>query len=104
MPTSLVLLYPVVSPLTSPFYSTPRPAPNYPSLGLSDIFCEVSLALYDRCKSAPVVKEGDGIDLTADEKRRREQKGGEGYRGQLYDWMMFAFFSSSAPLTFPVRA
>lgn len=92
-PSAVVALYPVVSPLTSAFYSTARPTAEFPSLNNTDEFWAVAQALYERVACEDVVTEGDGVGLDAAEKARRERKGGQGYRGMLYDWLVCVTFS-----------
>lgn len=88
-PRALLLLYPVVSPFTSPFYSTPRSsaAPLAPLLRHAD-FWPVARNVYARVSQDPVVTGGDGVGLEFPKKLSLEGEGEQGYRGMLYDLFM----------------
>lgn len=90
-PRALLLLYPVVSPFTSPFYSTPRTSTAaFDPLPRQADFWSVSRAVHARVSEQPVVTGGDGFGLGLAEKLYLEREGGQGYRGMLYDLFMCA--------------
>ena len=89
-PRALLLLYPVVSPFTSPFYSTPR-TPSAPLAPLlrHGVFWSVARAVHERVSREPAVQGGDGVGLDFAAKLGLEREGEKGYRGMLYDLFMY---------------